>query len=225
MPDPRSDIFWSAEHRYLWEALSGLVTRSLAAGTAGGEALLPAPIKPLISWSVVNRAALDYLQWYNFGVLAGVNETTAKAAISLIDEWIQAGDPLSVLQESMATVITDGRAASIATTEVTRIYAEGNKLAWQSTGVVEGRRWNTAMDDLRCPGCAALQGEVAGLNQPWIIDNSKIAASAELQQWVAYFGEVHEIPAHTNCRCWPSPVVTQRALERELERQLAGFER
>ena len=137
MTDPRSPLFWEAERDHLWNSVAELAMHSLAAGTAGGEMLLPQAVRQLIAWDVVNQAAIDYLNWYRLNTVTGISDTTAKAAIKTIGSWMEAGEPLPLLEARMASVITDGRARGIAVTEVTRIYAEGNQMAWQSSMEVE----------------------------------------------------------------------------------------
>ena len=144
MTDPRSPQFWAAERDHLWNSVAELAMRSLAAGTAGGEQLLPQAVRQLIAWDVVNQAAIDYLNWYRLNTVTGISDTTAKVAIKTIGSWMEAGEPLPLLEARMASIISDGRARGIAVTEVTRIYAEGNQMAWQNAGVVEGilvSRW------------------------------------------------------------------------------------
>jgi SPP1 gp7 family putative phage head morphogenesis protein len=76
----------------------------------------------------------------------------------------------------------------IATTEITRAYAEANQIAGEALakefeGVPVVKIWYTNEDDKVCPIC----GEFDGKEIP--IDES--------------FGEgVKNPPAHPNCRCW-----------------------
>jgi hypothetical protein len=78
----------------------------------------------------------------------------------------------------------------IAVTEVTRSYAEGNQIAWKESGVVEGKEWNTANDEIvaRCPICWPLHGVVIPIGEE-------------------FDGGFDGPPAHPRCRCWITPVV------------------
>ena len=80
------------------------------------------------------------------------------------------------------------RAGMIAVTEVTRAYAAGNVAAWQASRVVQGKEWMTATDEVVCPICGPLRGQIARLNEP-------------------FGGRIMNPPAHVNCRCWVVPVV------------------
>lgn len=219
--DPRFPEFWAQEGRHLWDSVAELAMQALAAGGVGGELLLPEGIRQLISWDVFNQSALDYLRQYRLSTVAGINQTTASQAIAAIEDWVKEGAALPVLEARFVPIFGDARASNIATTEVTRLFYEGNMMSWEASGVVSARKWNTAMDDLRCPGCKALQGQVAPMGQPFYIPDDAIARDPELRKWVQYFGQIFQgAPAHSRCRCYAQPVVTQRALERELERML-----
>ena len=84
------------------------------------------------------------------------------------------------------------RAASIATTEMTRAFAEGEQMVYESAGIRKWR-WNTNRDAIVCPICAPLNGKVVVIGEP--------------------FGDNKGNPiikppdSHPNCRCWVSPVV------------------
>ena len=66
---------------------------------------------------------------------------------------------------------------------------------WKKEGVVEGKRWNTAVDELVCPICGPLHNVVVGINE-------------------TFPGGYQNPPAHPNCRCGLTPVV-EGAEERE----------
>jgi SPP1 gp7 family putative phage head morphogenesis protein len=61
----------------------------------------------------------------------------------------------------------------------------GNQMAWQETGTIDKFRWNTANDELVCPIC----GERNQQEYPL----SELATM---------------MPAHPNCRCWATPIVS-----------------
>jgi SPP1 gp7 family putative phage head morphogenesis protein len=82
------------------------------------------------------------------------------------------------------------RARLIATTEVTRAFAQGKNIAWRRTGVVERRRWHTGNDELVCEVCQRLDGREVGLDEPF--DD---------------VGRIMYPPAHPRCRCTVQPVI------------------
>jgi SPP1 gp7 family putative phage head morphogenesis protein len=75
------------------------------------------------------------------------------------------------------------RADVAAITEVTRLYAEGNRAAWAASGVVKALQWKTSQDERVCPVCGPLA-------------DTELAMDAE-----------DVPPAHPRCRCWIVPVV------------------
>ena len=220
MPDPRTTPFWNAERDALWNSVAELAMRSLAAGTTGGELLLPEPVRQLVAWDVLNQAAVDYLHWYRLNTVTGISDTTAKRAIAAIDKWMEAGEPLPVLTARLESVFGAPRAKMIGTTEVTRLYARGNQMAWQASGVVAGNRWRTANDERVCPYCGPLEGLVTGLENYFGVPEDRLTPELRDMSWGGMI-EVTAPPMHPNCRCWLTPVVTQESLQQELRRQLA----
>ncbi len=219
-PSPLDPIFWSEEAMLLREAFGDLVVASLLAGAENGIGLLPLGHQQLISWDVFNQQALDFLRQYNLETVEGINATTRKQVVQLINDWVLTGDPLPVLQQNIMNMPTfaPARAKSIATTEITRIYAEGNLQMWRSTGLVGGKKWQTARDELVCPICRPLHNQIVQIDTAFEIPDDK--QSPELRRQILA-GQVEEFhgapPAHTNCRCWLQPIVSIEGLERELE--------
>ena len=194
MADPLQMSFWDEEERELWDALDELLILSLMAGVEGGVSALPAPVRVLVDFDWVNQAVLDYARNYRYNWIKKINETTRQQVQKLMSEWIQSGDPLSVLESQLTPLFGAVRAEMIAATEVTRVYAAGNRAAWESTGVVSKARWNTAEDDLVCPICGPL-------------DNTEIG-----------IGDIDSYPpAHPRCRCWVTPVVSEQSVEQKLQ--------
>ena len=113
--------------------------------------------------------------------------------------WIQSGDPLSALENTLGPIFGTVRAQMIAATEITRIFAEANSKAWSSTGFVNKVQWQTARDERVCPICGPKAGQLYDVgdsgNRP---------------------------PAHIRCRCWLQPVVDVEAVGAQVERILNG---
>jgi hypothetical protein len=79
------------------------------------------------------------------------------------------------------------RGLLVATTEITRSYAQGQMMAglalqeqWPGVRVV--KRWYTNADDLVCEICGPLDGQAVDLDE--------------------MFDGAGEPPAHPGCRCW-----------------------
>jgi hypothetical protein len=136
--DPRQMQFWTAEERELWNELAPLLLKIHIAGAVVGEALLPANLRVLVNWDLINERAIDWLYKYRLGNIAGIMSTTRDRVIRAIDDWIRSGEPLPNLEDRLRRWFDDKRASRIAVTEVTRVYAEGNQAAWSSSGLVGG---------------------------------------------------------------------------------------
>lgn len=201
--NPLSYEFWRAEAGKLWDATNETVMLSLLAGATSGVNLLPAEVQGIVNWNVFNTAAIEYLNQYNLTILRGISETTRKQVTRAVSQWILSGQPLSVLESTLTPVFGESRAAQIAATEVTRIYAEGNQMAWMSSGVVTSNRWMTARDGRVCPVCGPLSGQVV-----------------ELGGSFGALGGLSAPPAHVSCRCWLQPVVDPKAFEDNLLKEL-----
>jgi len=194
MPDALSPEFWHDEDIRMWEALSADYARILRHGASGGVAALPASAQAFANWDLINQWALEYARQYRFEWVQGINQTTREYISTAITDWIESGARLQSLEDVLKLKFTDVRAEMIASTEVTRLYAKGNKLAWESTGVVEEFRWMTAVDERVCDICGPRHNQTFPLSQLDIL-----------------------IPAHPRCRCWGQPVVSIEALGRELD--------
>lgn len=202
MPNPRDYAFWSDEERALWDEIGPLILRLYLKGGENGLTMLPAELQVLVNWEYFNRSATEYLRNYRLHTLVGINETTRKQTIENIDEWIQNGEPLEMLVKRLDPLFGPERAERIAVTEVTRVYAEGNLSSWRATGLVGGKRWNTAVDDLVCPICAPLDGMVVEMDGNGFTTEDGEGITAP--------------PAHVNCRCWLTPVVSEDLLREEI---------
>lgn len=142
-----------------------------------------------IDWHLVNTRALEWLSRYKFDLLSKLTQTNIRLIQTEIETFISSPNmSIRQLGQRLESLWSQNRAQMIATTEVTRVYAEGNTTAWRESGVIERRRWNTANDELVCPICGPLNQSVVDIDEPFPngIDNP---------------------PAHPRCRCWVTPVV------------------
>lgn len=141
-------------------------------------------------WDLANNAAAEWASRYGYELVRGLLGTTRDWLQVQIAEYVRnsetIGQLIARIREGSGYSAT--RANMIAVTEVTRAFAAGNLAAWQASGVIEKRRWNTNNDELVCPVCGPLAGQVVGLDEE--------------------FGDgIDGPPAHPRCRCWITPVV------------------
>jgi len=179
----------------LQKAASNGVNQAQAAVQAAAASATAVPNVQLpvmgIDWALVNENAKEWAQQYAYSEIGGITATTRKALRQKVGDWLVSGQPLQQLMRDKQLVQLFGpqRAKLIAVTEVTRAYAEANQLVFQQTGVQQ-RRWNTANDELVCSICGPLNGTVVGITEP-------------------FPGGIMLPPAHPNCRCWITPVVSE----------------
>lgn len=152
------------------------------------------------AWDLANAAVIAWLVGDGGAGALGaylntltnqIMATTIAQAAPLVAAWAQNGQPLSALVDALAGAFGEARARRIATTEVTRAYARGNREAWRASGVVDGRRWSTSADEAVCPVCGGLNGQEQGIDAPFVWDGN----------------EYDDPPAHPGCRCTLLPVV------------------
>jgi len=149
-----------------------------------------------VDWTLVNAAALEWAREYTIVLSDQIISTTTSATHQAIQNWIESGASLPELTKALEPIYGEKRAELIATTEITRIFAEANKRLWKELGIVKQMRWNTAHDERVCPICAPLHGKTVELEGgTWRVKVGR--------KW----REVAAPPAHPRCRCWLTPVV------------------
>ena len=194
--------FWTNEDALMWEALLPAFMDTLMDGLLDGAEILPPSLQALMNFDVVNQAALEYARAYRYEWIKGINNTTRKQVQQAVSNWIGSGDPLKNLEKQIAPIFGKVRAEMIASTEVTRVFADANQAAWKSTGFVGGKVWMTSKDDRVCPICSPMQGKEVALNNYFPSDMG---------------GGYKSPPAHVRCRCWLQPVVSVDAVLRQTQ--------
>lgn len=213
MTSPLQPAFWDAEAQYAWAEFAPLLLRILFNGAQSGAGLLPSGMDVLVDWDVFNQNAINWINEWGSRILNDIVGTTQTQTIKALSDWIRGGEPLDVLEARLGPIVGEARAQMIATTEVTRLYAEGNLMAWKATGLVSAKSWRTAKDDKVCRICGPLDGKVVSLDGGWTMD--------EEGRVVEGLG-ITAPPAHARCRCWLQPVVTEEGFREALRKTLNG---
>ncbi|MBD3320710.1 MAG: hypothetical protein GF350_06405 [Chitinivibrionales bacterium] len=230
------DAFWSQEKKKLWDTISEILILLIHAGGESGYEQLPESIKMFMGWDYFNKEAIKFLRDYRLSWVDDISETTREQTIDAIADWIEAGEPKQALDTKLAKIISPERAQRIATTEVTRIFARGNKLAWKATRIVTAQKWQTAQDERVCPLCGPLHGKIVSIDESYRQTPDEIANSQQMtnlvggdtqarmkraQTLIKHSNSVVEgPPRHVNCRCWLLPVVSEEAIREERQKRL-----
>lgn len=194
MSNPFDSQFWEDAADEMYEDLLPLFLGALASGMDGGIDALPPNIQPLVDPTRFNEAALRYSQQYRYGFIKDITETSRRQVQEAMGDWIRSGQSLDVLENQIAMIFGEARAANIAATETTRVFALGNQAAFETTGFIDQMEIRNAADDAVCPICSPLGGTHIGI------------------------GDIDALPPfHVNCRCWVQPVVSLEKVNEQLD--------
>jgi SPP1 gp7 family putative phage head morphogenesis protein len=199
MPNtPYQMSFWDDDESEFWDEVATTLLEIYFSGVDGGVDALPPAVRVLADFDHVNTKALEFAKQYRYTLIKGITNTTRTQVQTAVSNWIQSGAPLDALEATLERTFGGVRAQMIAQTESTRVFAQANRDAFESTGLVDQVVWQTAVDDLVCPICGPLHGTHIGI------------------------GDIDALPPqHINCRCYVLPVVSEEALSRRLDEVLA----
>jgi len=205
VPDDRKGIqlplpFWNDEAKRLLSVLLPFIQR----GAEGGALLQQAAVQGMgfdIDWTQPFTRAADWARAH-CGELIDLNgkysitQSSKDRVARVVANWIETEHKLPDLIKQIGEdpAFSRARAKTIATTEATRAYTEGQLEAGREAelqSVFEyEKQWQTISDDARCFVCEELQyngkNGVVGIDTPF---DSRV-------------GPLQGSPAHPNCRCW-----------------------
>lgn len=151
-------------------------------------------------WTLAHTEARRWASQYTGQLIGGLNATTRQRVVDAVTEWVQNGQPLDALIAELSPIFGRERAELIASTEVTRAYAEGSRRAYQQAGLTYWQ-WATAADERVCPICGPLNGQTVAIGT----DFSGVLPD-EVRQGIRV-ERFDAPPAHPRCRCWVRPWV------------------
>jgi hypothetical protein len=146
-----------------------------------------------LDYAAVNTRAANWATQYTNKWLQSLDTTTRDALRGALSRF--ASTPGMTLRDVMQALPFDEmRAEMVAVTEITRVYAEGNRMAGEELmaefpGVQVTETWITNNDDRVCELCGPL-------------DTEEIDLSAGEMFKVSDGREVQGPPLHPRCRCW-----------------------
>ena len=161
-------------------------------------------------WTLANADAREWAR-ENAGVLIkDINATTSRSVRNALANWIDNSEDFGELVSEMERIFGYDRAELIASTEATRAYAEGSRLSYYYSGVVETIQWMTANDERVCPICAPLGGLNYGAesNARTSVENPSFTHPGGLGPAERHTGKNYRLPpSHPRCRCWIAAVI------------------
>ena len=107
--------------------------------------------------------------------------------------------------EAQGLAFTKGRAVLMARTTTMWAYNEGAEQFYSSEGVA-AKEWLTAKDDLVCPYCGPLDGEVVSVDGGYGKKGDEVTGSDGSTLTLGI--DVNHPPLHPHCRCALLPVIT-----------------
>lgn len=182
-----------APNRPLHDALSRGLQDAADLGTSVAVASLE-NVGFGFDWMLVNTQARDWALQYSGELIRSLERTTLDGIRQAVARWIENGESLDALVADLTPLLGKRRAELVASTEVTRAYAEANRRAYRASGVVTQLIWRTAADERRCSFCRSLDGATVGLEGSF---------HTQLPDDLRPKIDAFEIPpAHPRCRCW-----------------------
>lgn len=135
-----------------------------------------------IDFDLVNQQVLDFTGEFTNEWWGRMASSTRSAMRTAITDNISTGASLRDLERSLEPLFGRARARVISSTETTRMFAEGNRIAYASAGV-EQVEFQTVKDSRVDPLCEALQGQELDIRD-----------------------QTNFPPIHPRCRCWVAPI-------------------
>lgn len=150
-------------------------------------------------WTLANVAARDWARQYTDTLLQQLGTTSSRVVGQSVARWVENGEPLEALIRDIQPVFGRQRAEMIASTEVTRAYAEGTYQAYRQSGIIKRLVWRTARDERVCPICGPLEGAVVGIEGDFF---NRLPQEQQDQLSRRVNARFNRPPAHVRCRCW-----------------------
>lgn len=142
--------FWQAEAQQFEQIVLPVFDDTMLAGATAGIERLGVGV----GWSNVNVMILKHAREQAAQVAHDETDATQRAVDQLIADWVASGGgDMKHLIERIAKVWPNHRADAAAITTITNVFSEGQRAAWEASGVVKGYRINTASDSHVCVIC------------------------------------------------------------------------
>lgn len=169
---------------------AGLI-RLLLRGVGQGVQRFAATVPLEVDWTMVSTTAGRWAKKHAGDLIKGIKDTTATVVRQAVTDFI--GTPGMTIGDLMNRLpFTESRARSVAVTETTRAYAQGQVLAGeeirqQFPDVKITKIWFTNADEKVCELCNVLDGMEVDADENFYEPDEYSDGNP---------------PRHVNCRCW-----------------------
>lgn len=181
------DDFWTDDEN------DAELVRLIIQSTQNGIALFGQEIPFRVDYTLTNAEAAKKAREYAYSLIKDIDKKSLEALRSAISAFVET--PGMTIRDTMDLLpYNERRAALIATSEITRAYAQGQQVAGEALrkefpDVRIIKRWYTNEDDKVCDICSSLDGQEVDIDEKYHSDVT---------------GEDYDGPGdpHPGDRCW-----------------------
>jgi HK97 family phage portal protein len=147
------------------------------------------------------------------GQIKSIITTTEKELRKTLTDGITSGESRSALIKR----VRDGfdarfKADRVVRTETIWAHNEGTVIAWEQSGVVTAKKWDTVEDDRSCPYCLHMDGKVLDLSSSYFEKGDSLTVKDDNGNDItlkANYEDIKHPPLHPNCRCQLIPILVE----------------
>lgn len=177
------DQFWKDESPAVTNTLLDFFDDTLVLAAQGGIDALPSFV---VSYEQVNQDVLALAQAKAAESAKEYVESSKAAADIIIANWIEVGGSLPDLLKRVERVYPETKGEVYAITQVTNLFAQGNRIAWKNSDIVSKFTFNSVYDKRVCVVCEPYNQKEYDLDD-----------------------DEHMPAIHYRCRCFITPVVDE----------------
>ena len=146
------------------------------------------------------------------GQIVSVATTSEKELRASISESIGLGESRSqTIKRVRDQFNARHKADRVVRTETIWAHNEGTLQAWEQSGVVTAKKWDTVEDDRRCPYCAHMDGKTMDISGKFFDKGDKLTVTSpdSGNDITLKFGyePIKHPPLHAQCRCQLIPII------------------
>jgi HK97 family phage portal protein len=165
----------------------------------GNKAMADVGVAP--AFNMLNPAVLEYVEVFSSEEIVDINDTTKDRVRRTLEEGILDGEGADELARRLRDQFSDFsliRSAGIARTEVNTAANFATFGGHVQSGVVESRKWSTALDGRARDEHVRLHDQERGIDKPFEVDGHR----------AMYPGDFASASLNIQCRCSTYAVIT-----------------